>query len=262
VSLAFDGSAIIVTQSARNLERIRNILKRYTTTSGRWRSRRSSWKCRKGALEELGCELECGDQGDSQQGARVPRRSTSRATGASPAAFSSTTAPTSRGSIVRPESDSPWMTEGGVAFAPELDIPIINHAPQIPGTALPGGGRERAGQPITGVIGEFDINAIVRALGAARQGTDLLSAPQGDGALRQSGDDDGRAGVALSRSASGRRRARSARATPSGGGSAGVAITAGTPEEFATRNVGVELQGHADGRGGRPQHQPRAESRR
>jgi general secretion pathway protein D len=96
---------------------------------------------------------------------------------------------------------------------------------------------------LSGTIGEFDVNAVVRAL-AQKNGSDLLSAPRvtvlsGSEALitvaremrypQSFGEIQSQVG--------------SGRTTGDGSsGSAGVAITAGTPREFTTRNVGVELR--------------------
>ena len=96
---------------------------------------------------------------------------------------------------------------------------------------------------ITGSIGEFDVNAVVRAL-AQKSGTDLLSAPRvtvlsGSEALitvaqemrypQSFGEIQSQVG--------------SGRTTGDGSsGSAGVAITAGTPKDFTTRKVGMELR--------------------
>ncbi|MCX6945029.1 MAG: type II and III secretion system protein [Opitutales bacterium] len=93
---------------------------------------------------------------------------------------------------------------------------------------------------VTGVVGEFDVNAIVRAL-AQRQGTDLLSAPKVtvlSGSL---------ATITVAQEmrypqSFGQTQSQVGTGNASGGGSAGVAITAGTPQDFTARNVGVELK--------------------
>jgi len=233
-SLAFDGSAIIVTQSTRNLERIRNILKRYHDIR-QVEIEAKFMEVQEGALEELGVNWNVATKA-SQSGARVQARyltdNRSLAT-----AFSSTSA-NQQGRIVRPEGQS-VDGEGAVTFAPELDLPIINNAPQIPGTAHLGAGANALAN-LTGVIGEFDINAIVRAL-AQKQGTDLLSAPK---VTVLSGHP---ATITVAQELRypqrfGQTQSQVGTGNASGGGSAGVAITAGTPEEFATRNVGVELK--------------------
>ena len=233
-SLAFDGSAIIVTQSTRNLERIRNILKRYHDIR-QVEIEAKFMEVQEGALEELGVNWNVATRA-TQQSARVQAQYLTDNRSLT-AAFSSTSA-NQQGRIVRPEGQS-VDDEGAVTFAPELDIPIINNAPQIPGTAHLGAGANALAN-LAGVIGEFDINAIVRAL-AQKQGTDLLSAPK---VTVLSGNP---ATITVAQELRypqrfGQTQSQVGTGNASGGGSAGVAITAGTPEEFATRNVGVELK--------------------
>jgi general secretion pathway protein D len=84
------------------------------------------------------------------------------------------------------------------------------------------------------------VNAVVRAL-AQRQGTDLLSAPR---VTVLSGNP---ATITVAQEmrypqSFGQTQSQVGTGSASGGGSAGVAITAGTPQEFTARNVGVELR--------------------
>ncbi len=229
-SLAYDGSAIIVTHSQRNLRRIRHILRRYAETR-QVEIEAKFMEVQEGALEELGVNWHAGRRTDAvEQQYRTDNRSLAQT-------FSSSSA-NQQGRIVRPEGQS-IGEDGAVTFTPELDLPILNNAPQIPGTAHVGAGAAPLAE-WTGAIGEFDVNAVVRAL-AQRQGTDLLSAPKitvlsGHPAtitVAQEMRYPQRFGQTQSQVGTG---------NASGGGSAGVAITAGTPEEFATRNVGVELK--------------------
>jgi general secretion pathway protein D len=120
-----------------------------------------------------------------------------------------------------------------------LNTLINNNPPQIPGAAYLGLGANALAN-ITGVIGEFDVNAVVRAL-SQKQGTDLLSAPK---VTVLSGNP---ATITVAQElrypqSFGQTQSQVGTGSASGGGSAGVAITAGTPQEFTTRNVGVELK--------------------
>lgn len=89
-------------------------------------------------------------------------------------------------------------------------------------------------------MGNFDVAAQIRAI-AQKQGSDLLSAPKvtvlsGNPAFmvvaqelrypQSYGETESEVGTS----------------SGNGGGAAGVTITPGTPEEFVTRNVGVELR--------------------
>lgn len=231
-SLAYDGSAIIVTHSQRNLRRIRQILRRYTATR-QVEIEAKFMEVQEGALEELGVNWHVShrtDAANAGQHYQTGNRSLAQAYNSSSA--------NQQGRIVRPEGQA-IGEDGAVTLTPELDLPILNSAPQIPGTADVGSGAAPLAE-WTGAIGEFDVNAVVRAL-AQRQGTDLLSAPKitvlsGHPAtitVAQEMRYPQRFGQTQSQVGTG---------NASGGGSAGVAITAGTPEEFATRNVGVELK--------------------
>jgi general secretion pathway protein D len=93
---------------------------------------------------------------------------------------------------------------------------------------------------LTGIIGEYDVNAIIRAL-AQKSGTELLSAPK----LTVLSGNPATITVAQELrypQSYGQIQSQVGTGSLSGGGSAGVSITSGTPQEFTTRNVGVELK--------------------
>jgi general secretion pathway protein D len=233
-SLAYDGSAIIVTQSSRNLERIRNILARYHDVR-QVEIEAKFMEVQDGALEELGVNWNLTTSPAQQNAGAQAAYTTGNRTLAG--AFTGH-ASSQQGSIVRPEGTS-IAADGTVTVSPKLDLPIVNHAPQLPGaTDL----AQSAGPlaVVTGVLGEFDVNAVVRAL-SQRQGTDLLSAPR---VTVLSGNP---ATITVAQEmrypqSFGQTQSQVGTGSASGGGSAGVAITAGTPQEFTVRNVGVELR--------------------
>ncbi len=229
-SLAYDGSSIIVTQTARNLERIRNILNRYNDIR-QVEIEAKFMEVQEGALEELGVNWNVATKATQRNaGAQAQYQSSGRSLGD---AFSSN-ASNQNGSITRPASQVLDET-----ITASLNTAINNNAPQIPGTAYLGTGSNPLAN-ITGVIGEFDVNAVVRAL-SQKQGTDLLSAPK---VTVLSGN---AATITVAQElrypqSFGQTQSQVGTGSASGGGSAGVAITAGTPQEFTTRNVGVELK--------------------
>ncbi|MCC6416498.1 MAG: hypothetical protein IT582_11370, partial [Opitutaceae bacterium] len=233
-SLAYDGSSIIVTQTARNLERIRNILNRYNDIR-QVEIEAKFMEVQEGALEELGVNWNVATKATQRNaGAQAQYQTAGRDL---PAAFSSNTS-SQQGSIVRPESGT-VSGNGDITITPGLNIPIVNHPPGIPGAPYLGLGANALAN-ITGVIGEFDVNAVVRAL-SQKQGTDLLSAPK---VTVLSGNP---ATITVAQElrypqSFGQTQSQVGTGSASGGGSAGVAITAGTPQEFTTRNVGVELK--------------------
>lgn len=229
-SLAYDGSSIIVTQTARNLERIRNILNRYNDIR-QVEIEAKFMEVQEGALEELGVNWNLTTKATQLNAGAHAQYQTSGRDLAN--AFSSSIS-SQQGSITRPES----VAEDGTITS-GLDTLINNNPPQIPGAPYLGLGASALAN-ITGVIGEFDVNAVVRAL-SRKQGTDLLSAPK---VTMLSGNP---ATITVAQElrypqSFGQTQSQVGTGSASGGGSAGVAITAGTPQEFATRNVGVELK--------------------
>lgn len=239
-SLAFDGSALIVTHTARNLDRIRNILNRYNDVR-QVEIEAKFMEVQEGALEELGVNWHLSTKTTQRNaGAQAVYATNARPLAG---AFSNTTS-NQQGRIVRPAAfndanNNGVQDDGEEATQQEINIPIVNNAPRIPGApdlAL-GAGPLAA---IASVIGEFDVNAVVRAL-SQQQGTDLLSAPK---VTVLSGNP---ATITVAQEmrypqSFGQTQSQVGTGSASGGGSAGVAITAGTPQEFTARNVGVELR--------------------
>ena len=233
-SLAYDGSAIIVTQSPQNLERIRNILARYKEVR-QVEIEAKFMEVQDGVLEELGINWNVTTKASQlNAGAQAAYVTQNRSLADAFVNRSSS----QQGSIIRPEGTI-VASDGTTTTTPGLNLPIVNHAPQIPGTADLG---SAAGPliDIAGVLGEYDVNAVVRAL-SQHQGTDLLSAPK---LTVLSGNP---ATITIAQEmrypqSYGQTQSQVGTGNANGGGSAGVAITAGTPQEFTSRNVGVELR--------------------
>ncbi len=247
-SLAYDGSAIIVTQTARNNERIRNILARYNDVR-QVEIEAKFMEVQEGALEELGVTWNLNRRGiprvnpnngvpvldangrqifDAQElytSAGVNRS----LTGAFPSTSNANALVIKDPAIAFSETD-PNQSAG------QLRVPI---AP----TTIPGGvqlaATANALASIVGFVGEFDVNAAVRAL-SQKQGTDLLSSPK----LTVLSGNPATITVAQElRYPQSYGEIQSQVGTGAvAGGPAGVTITAGTPQEFTSRNVGVELK--------------------
>jgi general secretion pathway protein D len=240
-TLAYDGSALIVTQTTRNLVRIRNILTRYRDVR-QVEIEAKFMEVQEGALEELGVNWSISQKATQHSGADAVYKTSGR----SLANVFSNSSSSPQGSIVRPAligAVSQTIDETGKIVTSGNSIletlPILNNAPQLPGAANLAAGAGALAS-ITGIIGEFDVNAVVRAL-AQRQGTDLLSAPR---VTVLSGNS---ATITVAQEmrypqSFGQTQSQVGTGSASGGGSAGVAITAGTPQEFTARNVGVELK--------------------
>jgi len=242
-ALAFDGSAVIVTQTPRNLERIRTVLRRYREV------RQVEIEARfidvqEGALNEIGVQWDVGRRSgtvldaatglpllDSDGTPVIKYRERYR------------TADASAGTVV-----TRTLADAFRSAQQSSDIIIDGEAvgslapPTMPGTNNLGQGAGNLAA-ISGSIGEFDVNAVVRAL-EQKNGADLLSAPRvtvlsGSEAVimvaqemrypQSFGEIQSQVGAGHTSS-------------DSSSGSAGVTITAGTPKDFTTRNVGVELR--------------------
>jgi general secretion pathway protein D len=251
-SLAYDGSAIIVTQTARNIERIRNILARYNDVR-QVEIEAKFMEVQEGALEELGVQWALSRRGIPQvnpsTGAPildsngrqvfVPQEvyGTSNVNRSLSDAF--TQINNVQGIQIVGGTTSQTTTIGGIpsttsTSAGSQTVPF--NSPSIPGTvALATGASPLAA--IAGFVGEFNVNAVVRAL-SQKQGTDLLSSPK---VTVLSGNP---ANITVAQEM---RYPQSygeiqSQVSSGGAGGTGVTITAGTPQEFTTRNVGVELK--------------------
>jgi general secretion pathway protein D len=222
-SLAYDGSAMIVTQTARNLERIRTILNRYTDVR-QVEIEAKFVEVTEGVLDELGITWSAlRDGGVAGGGGSRVRAGTAR--------------------VTRNLVDTFGGGSAGNAIVIDGEAVASTHAPELPG-AVPLGAGATAIAEVAGVVGGVDVNALVRLL-AQKAGGDLLSAPRvtvlsGHTAtitVAQEMRYPQSFGEIQSQVGAGRTAAEGV-----GGGSAGVTITAGTPQDFTSRNVGVELK--------------------
>ncbi len=223
-TLAFDGSQLIATHTTRHLTRIRNILARYRDVR-QVEIEAKFMEVQQGALEELGVQWNLATKATQLNGTDA-RYSTGGGVNRTLAeAFRNAT------SSQQISISGEGQPEGG------LNLPAA--APSIPGGVLLGAGAGPLAN-ITGIIGEFDVNAIVRAL-SQKSGTELLSAPK----LTVLSGNPATITVAQELrypQSYGQIQSQVGTGSISGGGSAGVSITSGTPQEFTTRNIGVELR--------------------
>ena len=251
-SLAYDGSAIIVTQTARNIERIRNILARYNDVR-QVEIESKFMEVREGALEELGVQWALSRRGVPQinpaTGAPildangrqvfVPQEvyGTSAVNRSLSDAFSAIN--NVAGIQIVGGTTSTTTTANGIPTTTTQSAgsqTIPTNSPTIPGAvALATGANPLAN--ITGFVGEFSVSAVIRAL-SQKQGTDLLSSPK---VTVLSGNP---ANIIVAQEM---RYPQSygeiqSQVSTGGTGGTGVTITAGTPQEFTVRNVGVEMK--------------------
>lgn len=219
-SLVYDGSAIIVNQSARNIERIRNILNRYNDVR-QVEIEAKFMDVQEGALDELGVNWKVNDSHGTYQSANRSLAS----------AFGGTSSGTS-GQIV---------TDGVITTSIANNPAVLPGSTNIGKTIATSGSFASTQQNdlalISGVIGEFDVSAIIRAL-SQKSGTDLLSSPK---VTVLSGNP---ANIVVAQELRYPQSYGETQSTVSGGNTGGsaISITSGTPQEFTVRNVGVELK--------------------
>jgi len=221
-TLAFDGSQLIATQTPRNLDRIRTILARYNAVR-QVEIEAKFMEVQQGALEELGVQWNITSRPTAPtQGFYTTGNGINRTLAE---AFRNAT--TSQQISISGEG----QPEGG------LNLPV--NPPAIPGGVMLGSSAAPLAN-LTATIGDYDVNAIVRAL-SQKSGTELLSAPK---LTVLSGNP---ATITIAQElrypqSYGQIQSQVGTGTVTGGSSAGVSITSGTPQEFTTRNVGVELK--------------------
>lgn len=228
-SLAFDGTQLIVTQSPRNLEKMRNILRRYDQPK-QVEIEAKFMEVNQGSLDELGFSwnINSGSVTTGFDANGNPITSPKTLFQTDNRTLSNTFSVSRAGTL--PLS----ITSGGQS--------IVNSdlaAPEIPNAIDLGTGA--AGLFSTfGIIDGVNVDLVINAL-QREEGSDLLSSPRltvlsGRTAqivvaqeLRYPenyGDIESEVGTG----------------NANGGGSAGVTITAGTPQDFTVRNVGVEME--------------------
>ncbi|SDS50013.1 hypothetical protein [Opitutus sp. GAS368] len=223
-TLAFDGSQLIATQTPRNLERIRNILNRYNDVR-QVEIEAKFMEVQQGALDELGVQWNIAT--------KATQNNATQATYTTGNGINRTLAD----AFLNATTSQQISISGTGQPAGGLNLPAA--APTIPGGVLLGAGAGPLAN-IAGIVGEFDVQAVIRAL-SQKSGTELLSAPK----LTVLSGNPATITVAQELrypQSYGQIQSQVGTGSLNGGGSAGVSITSGTPQDFTTRNVGVELK--------------------
>lgn len=240
-SLAFDGSQLIVTHTARNLDRVRNIVGRYREVR-QVEIEAKFMEVQEGALEELGVQWNVATKATQRNaGAQAGYQTGGGVTRSLQEAFSFSNSSRTL-AITAPGSTTLVNNADGSQSAvavPGINLALPTAPPTIPG-GVPLGAPNATLAHITGIVGEFDVTALVRAL-SQKSGTELLSAPR----LTVLSGNPATITVAQELrypQSYGQIQSQVGTGSVTGGSSAGVSITSGTPQEFTTRNVGVELR--------------------
>ncbi|HCR36689.1 MAG TPA: type II secretory pathway, component PulD, partial [Opitutae bacterium] len=222
--LAFDGTQLIVTQTPRNLQRLRNILRRYQETK-QVEIEAKFMEVQQGALEELGFQWNVTHGSSTYQ---------------TQALNSSASALRSLGGAFSTQGTT--AGDGSITFANGAPaMPLSNSPPAFPNNINLWVGTPNIAN-ILGVTDGWRVNLIIKAL-EQKTGTDLMSAPK----LTVLSGKTAEIVVAQEmRYPQSYGKINSAVGTSNStlvtGGSAGVTITAGTPQDFTVREVGVQMQ--------------------
>jgi general secretion pathway protein D len=237
-SLAFDGEQLIVTQTSRNLERMRVILRNYNEVK-QVEIEAKFLEVTQGDLEELGFDWSVNDGGfDVLNDIGEPVLD---------ANGYPTTAYNRNFNTGNRNLSSAFSTSSGSSAIIINDEVIASNAAPSLSTAIDLA--STAGNLLTSSgwsVGGANVDLAIRAL-SRKAGSDLMSAPKvtvlsGKRAtitVAQELRYPESYGDIESQASGGSRNSRSDSSSSSGGGS--VTITAGTPQDFVTRNVGVEM---------------------
>lgn len=242
-TLAFDGSKLWVTNTRRNLDKVRNILLRYSETK-QVEIEAKFMEVNQGVLKELGFNWNVSkknaDGSYSTLFSTAGRNTTGMISTYNNRTLASTITSQSAGStpitILKPANE----VTADVPNPYTVD-PVV---PVLPSTINMASGAAQAANTVLGVINGYDVSLIVDAL-EQRQGSDLLCAPKVTVI----------SGSTASITVSQRMRypeswgdvqsnVGSSSTTVAGttSSSAGVTITPGTPQDFTSVDVGVTME--------------------
>ena len=246
--LNYDGTTLIVTQNRKNLERIRNILRRYSDIK-QVHIESKFIEVAESSLNELTTNLRVSKTVNGVQTIRAQTnlRSVNDVFGSATVA--------SPGTIAVAGGTATTIVNGNpiTITQPPTTTPIANNPPSFPtgnfggrepnfGGAAGWSGAAGAYNGMIGTIGSYDLSIFLKAVEQS-SGSDLMSAPSltvldGKTAIikiaqllrypQSYGDTQSNVG--------------STGGGQQGGGSAGVTITAGTPQDFTVQEVGVTLE--------------------
>ncbi len=236
-TLAWDGAMLTATQTRKNLDRIRNILRRYSDTK-QVHIEAKFIEVNEQTLNELSANWQLSRTVGGQEviRARTGLRGVNEAFGETSVA--------NNGRILSSSTQTDPVT-GVVTIVQNPSLEIPNSPPNIPrgnfGTPdFTFGGANGAG--LVGMIGSYDLSLFLRAI-EQNNGSDLMSAPS------LTVVDNKTATIRIVQTlrypdsyGDVQSNVGQAGGGVNGGGGAGVTITAGTPQDFKEQDVGVILE--------------------
>jgi len=224
-SLAFDGEQLIVTQTRRNLERMRTILRNYNEVK-QVEIETKFLEVSQNDLEEVGFDWNISD--GSKRVFDFQGRTIADGFGVS--------VNDSQISITSP-AVSIFDDDGNVigsSTAIDEDVSVL--PPSLPTNIDLAAGASRVLDAIGWSVNGYDVDFAIRAL-SRKTGSDLMSAPK---VTVLSGK---RANIIVAQELRYPESYGDIESTvsSSNSGGAAISITAGTPQDFVTRNIGVEM---------------------
>lgn len=241
--LALADGQLIVTQTPRNLERVRNILRRYSEVK-QVEIETRFLEVQQSDLDELGFNWLV------RSGGRTQYNTTTgfpvMQPDGTPAQVFRNRAQTANRRIGSPVHSSQGPSQLRISRAGNVldgtvgsELSLLQAPPGLPNSIDLGLDVGSGMANFSGVLGRTEVDFIIRAL-QRRAGNDLLSAPKVTVLSGKTAEITVAQELRFPQSF-GAIDAQVGRGD-SNAGSAGVAITAGTPQDFAVRNIGVEME--------------------
>ena len=213
-NIALADGQLIVTNTRRNLEKVRNILRRYSDIK-QVEIEAKFLEVQQGDLEELGINWSITGVNDS---------------------FQSSNRSLADAFVINQDTLNTVISAPSGTTTVESGPPVIPNAIDL---------AEDAGRfgTISGTAGKFGIDAVIRAL-SRKEGSDLMSAPKVTVLSGKTAEIVVAQELRYPESYGDIQAEVADRGAVSvqGGGVGTVAVTAGTPQDFVVRNIGVEME--------------------
>jgi general secretion pathway protein D len=233
--MAYDGTQLIVTQTPRNIKRVTEILRKYNSIR-QVEIETKFLEVQQNVLDELHFKWDVafGNPSKNQYFRTFGKESKERdALRSLSGAFGLQDSTSGEGSIVQKITDSAT----GTIHSEKIDISNVMPSPP---SGINIGANIGAMGAITGVYNHVKVNLLIKAL-EQQSGSDLMSAPK----LTVLSGKTAKITVAQEfiypRTYGAITSDVGSTTSSTGTGAAGVTITAGTPSDFTTRNLGVEM---------------------
>jgi len=236
-SLAFDGTKLWVTNTRRNLDKVRNILMRYSEVK-QVEIETKFMEVNQGNMKELGFNYSINRLDSEGNIQNVLFRTQNRTLASSRSDINAGSTPLT---ISEPRY-GPGLTPGSTVVIGTTHKEYPQNVPALPATMNVGASALQAVDTVLGVWNGYDFNMSVTAL-QQDQGTDLLCAPK---VTVLSGST---ASITVSQEmrypeswGDVQSNVGQGGGSNSGTGAAGVTITPGTPQDFIKYDVGVVME--------------------